>query len=339
VQGTSVTNGILTTTIGNASLDIIPASADVSLSNHKITSLADPVNNTDAVNLQTMTAAIDLVTEDLVTSAEGFVTSGAPVNGIMTFSRGSSCTLDVIPAAGNISITGYKVTGSVAPVDGGDLTNKTYVDTLVAGAGTVTAVTGFVQGTSVTNGVLTTTIGNASLDIIPASADVSFSNFKLTSLATPTTGTDGANKSYVDSKDVTSAEGFVTSSAPVNGVMTFSRGSSCTLDVIPAAGNISITGYKITGSEAPTDNGDLTNKLYVDTEIAAASTGGITSVTGFVEGTAPVDGVLTLSLTPADIDLTDHRITNLKESPEEDFDATSAKFVFDLMNDNVDVVW
>jgi hypothetical protein len=34
-----------------------------------------------------------------------------------------------------------------------------------------------------------------------------------------------------------------------------------------------------------------------------------------------------------------YRVTNLKQSPEGDFDAVSFKFLWDLMHDEVEILW
>ena len=92
-------------------LNTIPANGDVSFYGYKLINLANPVNPTDGVNLQTLTSYVG----GLPITLAGFVTGGPAVGGVLTASRGPTCTLDVIPAAANVSIGNFAVY-NVAPV-------------------------------------------------------------------------------------------------------------------------------------------------------------------------------------------------------------------------------
>jgi hypothetical protein len=70
---------------------------------------------------------------------------------------------------------------------------------------------------------------------------------------------------------------------------------------------------------------------------------------GFVQSGLQVDGVLTTERGPdclltnipagGDVNMEGHRIKNLQQSPTENFDAISAQFLWDLIHDEVDIIW
>ena len=72
-------------------------------------------------------------------------------------------------------------------------------------------------------------------------------------------------------------------------------------------------------------------------------------MSGFVEGLEGAKGELVatrgstclLTNIPAggDVDMGNFRLKNLQQSPEEDFDGISAPFLWDLMHDEVQILW
>jgi hypothetical protein len=111
--------------------------------------------------------------------------------------------------------------------------------------------------------------------------------------------------------------------------------SALRLNNIPADGNVSIYGYKITNLADPTNPQDAATKSYVDNAVSGANI----TLTGFVTGGPPVDGVIDTIRTPGDLDMGGDRVKNLAQNPVEDFDAVSITFLWDLMNDNVEILW
>jgi len=93
-------------------LNNILADGDVSFYGYKLINLDNPVNPTDGVNLQTLESYVG----GLPITLAGFVTGGPAVSGVLTTVRGSTCTLDVIPAAANVSIDNFSIY-NVAPID------------------------------------------------------------------------------------------------------------------------------------------------------------------------------------------------------------------------------
>lgn len=98
----------LGTRIDNLRLNTIPADGDVSFYGFKLINLANPVNPTDGVNLQTMEAAISGAIDDI--SLDGFVDGNADETGLIHTTRGVDCVLNVIPATADVSLDNFAIT-------------------------------------------------------------------------------------------------------------------------------------------------------------------------------------------------------------------------------------
>jgi hypothetical protein len=59
---------------------------------------------------------------------------------------------------------------------------------------------------------------------------------------------------------------------------------------------------------------------------------------GFVSGGPIKKGVITTSI-KSDASMNDYRLTNLKPNPEADFDAVNFNFLWNLMHDEVEILW
>lgn len=96
------------TQISALRLNKISADADVSLYNFKIINLADPINPLDAVNLQTMQAAISGATGGLISSVTGTVNqiTANTVAGAVTLSLPSNVIISTSLTAGNLELIG-----------------------------------------------------------------------------------------------------------------------------------------------------------------------------------------------------------------------------------------
>lgn len=198
-------------------------------------------------------------------------------------------------------------------------------------------------------------INDLSLDTLPINGNVSFegttepiTKYKLINLAPPEDLFDAVN--YATLKTFTYPTtyiGFIQGKhyvAPEPGFDTFTTiGPDCVLNIIPAMDNVSFNNYRIIDLANPIDPTD-----GVNLQTLQGSVGAIT-LEGFVEGGPPIAGVITTTIGPdclltnipagGDVSLENNRITNLQQSPEQDFDAVSFTFLWDLMHDKVEILW
>lgn len=119
------------------------------------------------------------------------------------------------------------------------------------------------------------------------------------------------------------------------------------LNNILADADVSFYGFKLINLADPTDPQDGATKFYVDNAISGLPI--VETLEGFVIGGPPVSGVITtfrgptclLTNIPAggDVSMDGYRIKELNQSPVENLDAISAQFLWDLMHDEVGVIW
>lgn len=138
-------------------------------------------------------------------------------------------------------------------------------------------------------------------------------------------------------------QGFVTGTIDSNGNIVTSRGPNCTLDAIPASNNVSLGDFKIVNLGDPVNPTDAVNLQTLQNSIESLS------LSGFVEGNSNSAGEIlttrgpdcTLDVIPAEnnVSIYDFKLINLKSDEVEQKDALNAKFLWDLMHDNVEVIW
>ena len=229
-----------------------------------------------------------------VTTAELGYLSGATSN-IQTQlnnKAASSHTHNYLPLAGGtmsgaINLGTNKITNLGAPTSGTDATTKTYVDTQIAtkqttitgAASTITSsnltsnrVTISDNGgkigisditttelnylDNVTSNIQTQLNNKLSLSGGTMTGDINLGTHKITNLGTPTSNTDAATKSYVDTAVANVSGGVSGAYLPLTGGT--------------MSGEISMGNNKITNISTPTQNTDAVNKQYVDTQITSA---------------------------------------------------------------------
>ena len=189
-----------------------------------------------------------VVIDDLV--ANNITCDTLDLNGglLTTTGGGTTLTLNGVPLGGGIAtITGtapINVTAGQNPVI--SLANSG----VVAGTYPLADVTVNSQGLIATINAGTIP-PNDDWSSFPAQTAVNMNNFKITTLATPTVATDGANKGYVDGAITTAGLGFVNllTNQTIAGIKTFTD--------IPVCATM------------PTANDQLANKQYVDNAVSA----------------------------------------------------------------------
>jgi hypothetical protein len=115
----------------------------------------------------------------------------------------------------DLSMGSKKIIDLATPVLGTDAANKDYVDSM-SGGGTVT-LGGSVTGSGSVGSTITTTLTTTLNNVPLATGNVNLNNNKIINLTTPTIGSDGANKTYVDSAISSIPAGTITLTGNVTG--------------------------------------------------------------------------------------------------------------------------
>jgi hypothetical protein len=119
------------------------------------------------------------------------------------------------------------------------------------------------------------------------------------------------------------------------------------LNKILADNNVSFYNYKLINLADPVNPTDGVNLRTLNAAITGST--GVTYLEGFVIGGPPVNDTITTERGPTclltnipaggDVSMDNYRIKNLQQSPTENFDAISTQFLWDLMHDEVEVIW
>jgi hypothetical protein len=109
------------------------------------------------------------------------------------------------------------------------------------------------------------------------------------------------------------------------------------LNNIPNNGDINFNGFHGVNVANPVNPQDAATKDYVDTQVTGSI--GTLTLDGFVTGGPPIAGNISTIRTPGDLDMQTDRVINLNQSPEDGFDAISAQFLWDLIHDEVNIIW
>ena len=334
VSGTGSTGTPISTTL-NTTLNQIPlATADISVNSHKITNLSTATVATDAVNKSYVDAAIGSIPAATVTLVGAVTGSGATGTSINT---NLMTKLNAVPAPiTSVDFSGQKILNLAKPTLATDGANKGYVDSAIGAipGGTVT-LSGAVSGSGAVGSTISTTLLTTLNNVPIPTSQVNLNSQKIIGLASPTAGTDAANRNYVGSaitSTVVSLTGDVGGSAYLGSQINTTITS--TLNQIPAAtGSINVNSNKIINLAAPTLAADATNKTYVDGLVTTNSNiSGSDNIS--VTGTNPkvldltTTGVTAGSYISPKITLDNHgRISNANDN------------YFGLMNQRVSKTW
>ncbi len=245
--------------------------------------------------------------------------------------------LNHISANGDVSFYDYKLIDLADPVNPTDGVNLRTLNNAISGA-----TSGFVMSVSGTAGQIASTGGqNPVLSLIATgvSAGTYFN---------PIVGVDIYGRIVSISSDETSHTvtliGDITGSGLVgsNISTTFTK----TLNQISNAGNIDIANYALINVKDAVNPKDAVNLETLESHIADISTSIELQgdVTGIGNTGTPIDTTLELTLdeikiAQGTVNLNNNRIKNLIQSPVEDFDAISMTFLWDLMHDEVNILW
>ena len=264
-------------------------------------------------------------------------------------------------ATADINLGTFRISSSTAPTTGNHLGNKTYIDNTSSSAATTavnnrtTTLTGAVTGTGTGNTINTTltpitasqitnyiTSTQSLINATPisslaaATADINLGTFRISSSATPTTGNNLGNKTYIDSTSssvattavnnrTTTLTGAVTGTGTGNTINTtltpitvsqitnYTTSTQSLINATPisslaaANANINLGTFSISSSTTPTTGNHLGNKTYIDSTSSSAATTAVnnrtTTLTGAVTGTGTgntINTVLT-NITPSQV--------------------------------------
>ncbi len=247
-------------------------------------------------NTSTTTARVEqILNASSIISREHTVDSLLIARSTLRVSTISSVRLSSITMTGPITLGTNRATTSYVPTSGIDLTNKTYVDSLVSGAITFSTIitSSIVASSTITTSSLScinlssatlraSTISSVSLSSITMTGPITLGTNRATTSYVPTSGIDLTNKTYVDSL-VSGAITFstiITSSIVTSSTITTSSLSCINLSSVTVNGSLSLGTNKATTSYVPISGNDLTNKTYVDYAITGSLPLPFSSFTG-----------------------------------------------------------
>lgn len=225
-------------------------SGDLLMGTNKVTSVAPPINADDLTN-KIYVDSEDALLQNQITTNQSAISVNTSNIGLKVSKSGDTMT-------GDLNMGANRVTTSLTPTTGIEMTNKSYVDaqdTLLQNQITTNAFNIGTNDTDILN--LQNTKVNKSGDtmtgnlILSGAELVGLSN-RISSSYVPVANDDLCNKLYVDT---TVAGG---SFLPLTG-------GTLTGNLVMSGGDILASSNKVTSSYIPLANDDLCNKLYVDT--------------------------------------------------------------------------
>jgi hypothetical protein len=239
---------------------------------------------------------------------QSFINAQSTGTDVLTINTDGTVTFDTsisfpgFSISGDFNMNNYKIINLANPVNPGDGVNKAYADSLIGGGGTVT-LSGAITGSGAVGSDIVTTLTDINTSQITdfnssviafrldqfaiPTVDINLNNQKIINLLTPTIGTDGANKDYVDTAisnipaQTITLTGAITGSGDgtINTTLTPITVSQITdfntavlafrLDEFGIPTNdIDLNNHKIINVSTPSLISDAANKGYVDTAIS-----------------------------------------------------------------------
>jgi len=259
---------------------------ELNMNNNTITNLSSPNNINDATNkdyVDTQIASIDLSTK--LDKYGGTITNTLHVNGKTTFSSGIHVNGAVTLFSG-LAMNGSKITNVLTPTDPSDGVNKYYVDQEIANASptdkydkTGGTITGHVTISS-TVVILDYVSLQSSLDVsgaLSVKGEIDMNSNKIINMDDPTAPTDAATKAYIDNAVIGLASGEINISegGDITGDLNIASdmfiGGTLTVSGLSTfKSTINVTNNNIINVPNPSNNTDVANKQYVDSEISTS---------------------------------------------------------------------
>lgn len=333
------------TQLFNRTLNQIPlATADVNLNGHKIINLADAVNALDAVNLQTMQAAISAATGGVITSITGTAnqitanTVGAAVtlslpsdviistslsagnleliaNSLISTNTNGNILLDP-NGTGNIDTVNHKIINLADPVDPLDAVNLQTLTAAISASG-VSSITGTANQVtaSAPSGAVTLSLPST----VIVSTSIAAANMELNTNVLQSNNTNGSisiapngsgNLLLIPSPGtgLVGVKGTPSYPLDVFGITRTQRLMGNT-GITVAPGSTAITG---TGRTANNDGSELGGLINLNTGTGISASGIILTVTF---ATAMPTGAYSVVLTPASLSAAGLQIYVIKSTP------------------------
>jgi hypothetical protein len=255
---------------------------NLSVANYKITDLADPVTDGDAVNKKYITTQLSTVTSTLTLPA-GQLYIGNASNKAAATAKNTIPVSGFAAAAADVALGGFKLTGVADPAVDQDAATKKYVDGLMASVNSTLSLAkgnmlvgdALGKATSVPkSAILLSGFGDAEANV---SMGTGSNNYKIINVADPTGDQDAATKKYVDSKTANPASLTLTKDyilvGNASGKATEVATSTVAISKFGAAtADVALGGFKLTGVADPAANQDAATKKYVDDKAGSTTT-------------------------------------------------------------------